>query len=68
LFAAALALAAAASWGVGDFFGGLKSRSLNPVAVLIVAQPIGLTLLAIWDHQARQSSGHAWPQSSGPRA
>ena len=48
MFAAALALAAAASWGVGDFFGGLKSRSLNPVAVLIVAQPIGLTLLAIW--------------------
>jgi drug/metabolite transporter (DMT)-like permease len=48
VFAAALALAAAASWGVGDFFGGLKSRSLNPVAVLIVAQPIGLTLLAIW--------------------
>jgi len=48
VFAAALALAAAASWGVGDFFGGLKSRSLSPVAVLIVAQPIGLTLLAIW--------------------
>jgi drug/metabolite transporter (DMT)-like permease len=48
VFAAALALAAAASWGVGDFFGGLKSRSLNPVAILIVAQPIGLALLAIW--------------------
>ncbi len=48
MFTAALALAAAASWGVGDFFGGLKSRSLNPVAVLIVAQPIGLALLAIW--------------------
>jgi drug/metabolite transporter (DMT)-like permease len=48
VFAAGLALAAAASWGVGDFFGGLKSRSLNPVAILIVAQPIGLTLLAIW--------------------
>ncbi|TML50774.1 MAG: DMT family transporter [Actinobacteria bacterium] len=48
MFAAALALAAAASWGVGDFFGGLKSRSLNPVAVLIVAQPIGLALLGIW--------------------
>lgn len=48
MFAAALALAAAASWGVGDFFGGLKSRSLNPVAILIVAQPIGLTMLAIW--------------------
>src|SRR5438874_1669158 len=48
MFAAALALAAAASWGVGDFFGGLKSRTLNPVAVLIVAQPIGLTLLGVW--------------------
>jgi len=48
LFTAALALAAAASWGVGDFFGGLKSRSLNPVAILIVAQPIGLTLLGVW--------------------
>src|ERR671930_164052 len=48
MFAAALALAAAASWGIGDFLGGLKSRSLRPVAVLIVAQPIGATLLAIW--------------------
>jgi drug/metabolite transporter (DMT)-like permease len=48
VFAAALALAAAASWGVGDFLGGLKSRSLNPISILIVAQPIGLTLLAIW--------------------
>jgi len=48
VFAAALALAAAASWGVGDFFGGLKSRSLNPVAILIVAQPIGLTPLGLW--------------------
>ena len=48
MFAAALALAAAASWGVGDFLGGLKSRSLAPVAVLVVAQPIGGALLAIW--------------------
>ena len=48
MIAAALALAAAASWGVGDFLGGLKSRSLSPIAILIVAQPIGLTLLAIW--------------------
>jgi drug/metabolite transporter (DMT)-like permease len=48
LFAAALALAAAASWGVGDFLGGLKRRTLRPVAVLIVAQPIGGALLGIW--------------------
>ena len=48
MLTAAFALAAAASWGVGDFLGGLKSRSLSPIAILIVAQPIGLTLLAIW--------------------
>ena len=48
MFAAALALAAAAAWGVGDFLGGLKSRSLRPVAVLVVAQPIGGALLGIW--------------------
>jgi uncharacterized membrane protein len=48
VFAAALALAAAASWGIGDFLGGLKSRSLRPVAILIVAQPIGAGLLGIW--------------------
>src|SRR5947207_11478690 len=45
---AALALAAAVSWGIGDFLGGLKSRSLRPVAVLIVAQPIGGALLGAW--------------------
>jgi len=48
VFAAALALAAAASWGIGDFLGGLKSRSLRPVAILVVAQPIGGALLGIW--------------------
>src|SRR5438874_644706 len=45
---AALALAAAVSWGIGDFLGGLKSRALRPVAVLIVAQPIGGALLGLW--------------------
>jgi drug/metabolite transporter (DMT)-like permease len=48
VFTAALALAAAVSWGIGDFLGGLKSRVLRPVAVLIVAQPIGAALLGIW--------------------
>jgi uncharacterized membrane protein len=48
MFAAALALAAAVAWGIGDFLGGLKSRTLRPIAVLIVAQPIGGALLAIW--------------------
>jgi drug/metabolite transporter (DMT)-like permease len=48
MLAAALALAAAASWGVGDFLGGLKSRTLSPIAVLIVAQPIGLAFVGLW--------------------
>ena len=48
MFAAALALAAAVSWGIGDFLGGVKSRTLRPIAVLIVAQPIGGALLGLW--------------------
>jgi drug/metabolite transporter (DMT)-like permease len=48
VLAAAFALAAAASWGIGDFLGGLKSRSLRPIAVLVVAQPIGCALLGLW--------------------
>ena len=48
MFVAALALAAAVSWGIGDFLGGLKSRALRPVAVLIVAQTIGGALLGLW--------------------
>ena len=47
MLAAVLALAAAASWGVGDFLGGIKSRTLSPFAVLVVAQPIGLALAAV---------------------
>jgi drug/metabolite transporter (DMT)-like permease len=48
VLAAALALAAAVSWGIGDFLGGLKSRALPAIAVLVVAQPIGGALLGIW--------------------
>ena len=47
MIAAALALAAAASWGAGDFIGGIKSRGLAPVTVLVVAQPIGLAMAAV---------------------
>ena len=42
-----LALAASGAWGIGDFLGGLKSRSLPPLTVLAVSQPIGLALLGI---------------------
>ena len=45
--AAALALAASLSWGVADFLGGLKSRTLPVLAVLALAQPLGLALVAV---------------------
>jgi drug/metabolite transporter (DMT)-like permease len=44
--AAALALAASVSWGIGDFLGGLKSRTLAPLAVLTIAQPVGFAAIA----------------------
>lgn len=47
MLAAVLALGASVAWGVGDFIGGLKSRTLAPLAVLAVAQPVGLTAIAL---------------------
>src|SRR5438270_877278 len=43
--AVALALAASCSWGVADFLGGLKSRSLPLMAVLVLSQIAGLALM-----------------------
>src|SRR5919199_3276734 len=40
-----LALAASLSWGVSDFLGGLTTRRLPLVSVLLVADTIGLGLL-----------------------
>jgi drug/metabolite transporter (DMT)-like permease len=47
LRAAALALAASLSWGVGDFLGGVKARVLHPLAIMAISQPVGLVLLGI---------------------
>jgi uncharacterized membrane protein len=47
VLAALLALGASASWGVGDFLGGIKSRTLHPLAIMAVSQPVGLALLGI---------------------
>jgi drug/metabolite transporter (DMT)-like permease len=47
VLAAALALAASAAWGVGDFLGGWRSRTLAPLAVLAISQPVGLAVLAV---------------------
>jgi drug/metabolite transporter (DMT)-like permease len=44
---AAFALLASLAWGVGDFLGGLKSRSMPALAVMAVSQPFGLAALAV---------------------
>jgi drug/metabolite transporter (DMT)-like permease len=46
--AAVLALGGALCWGVGDFLGGLASRRLAVVTVLVVSQAIGLAGLLLW--------------------
>ncbi len=46
--AAVLALLGAASWGTGDFFGGLASRRAHVLTVLALSQAIGLVGVATW--------------------
>ena len=48
MLAVALALGAALSWGVGDFLGGLKSRSVHVLTVLALSQLAGLAGITIW--------------------
>ena len=46
--AVALALAAAALWGTGDFLGGLATRRLSVLTVLFWSQLVGLLGLVVW--------------------
>ena len=46
MLAAVLALGASAGWGIADFLGGLKSRTVPVLAVIAIAQPVGLALVA----------------------
>ena len=43
----ALGLASAASWGAGDFAGGLASRRAPALGVVVASQAVGIALLAV---------------------
>lgn len=45
MVAVALGLAASVSWGVADFLGGLKSRQLHVLSVLVLSQVVGMLLV-----------------------
>ncbi len=48
MLAIALALGASLSWGLGDFLGGMKSRTLHVLTVLVVSQVVGLVAALVW--------------------
>ena len=47
MLAAACALGASIAWGVGDFLGGLKSRSVPLLVVLLLAQVSGVLAIGL---------------------
>jgi drug/metabolite transporter (DMT)-like permease len=47
VFAIALGLAASLSWGVADFLGGIQSRRMPVVAVVLGSQLAGLALVVV---------------------
>ncbi len=48
MLAIALALGASLSWGLGDFLGGLTSRRMHVLTVLVVSQVFGLAAALVW--------------------
>jgi len=47
VLAVALGLASSLCWGISDFVGGLKSRSLELLSVLLLSQLTGVVLVAL---------------------
>jgi drug/metabolite transporter (DMT)-like permease len=41
MVAAVLALGASVAWGIADFLGGIKSRTVPTLVVILLAQPVG---------------------------
>ena len=58
--AALLALLGAASWGVGDFFGGLAARRAHVLTVLALSQVVGLLGAIAWVVLAGEGAP-GWP-------
>lgn len=43
----ALGLASSVAWGISDFLGGLQSRRIPTILVLVVSQPVGFVLAVL---------------------
>ena len=48
MLAISLALGASLAWGLGDFLGGLKSRTLHVFTVLVLSQVAGIAAALVW--------------------
>lgn len=46
--AVAFGLAASLSCGVADFIGGIEAPRLPVLSVLLLSQPVGLSVAAVW--------------------
>jgi drug/metabolite transporter (DMT)-like permease len=69
-FAAVLfGLASAATWGVGDFSGGLATRRISVLTVTLLSQAVGLILLVllalVWGEKSPSWGDVAWGAVAG---
>jgi drug/metabolite transporter (DMT)-like permease len=55
VLAIGLALGASFAWGLGDFLGGLKSRTLHVLTVLVLSQVAGIVAALVWVGAAGES-------------